>query len=336
MPIAIWGAGAIGGTIGAFLSQAGHDILLVDKDCNHVDAINEHGISIIGPIEEFSAQVMATTPENVTGKFDQVFLATKAQNTGEAIEAIKPHLTDDGYVLSAQNGLNELIIQEVVGKERTVGALINFGADYHAPGEILFGGGGAVLLGEIDGAITQRLKQLHSVMLDFEENVAVTDDIWGVLWGKMVFGAIVFITAMTNEAVADSLADTTYRSVYVEAAREVSMLADGLGARPTGFDAFDPGAFMPDVDPSRVDGSMAALIALSRESGKTHSGVWRDLAVRKRPTEVAMFDVILAEGKRLSTPMSFTRHWIKMIHEIEDGKRPLGLANLDELKAILE
>ncbi|MEH6517323.1 MAG: 2-dehydropantoate 2-reductase [Halioglobus sp.] len=335
MAICIWGAGAIGGTIGAYLARAGHDILLVDNDSNHVNAINSDGLKIIGPVEEFSVSVKATIPKNVTGKFDQIFLATKTQNTQEAIAAIKPHLTEDGYVLSAQNGLNELIIQKVVGKERTVGALVNFGADYHAPGQILFGGRGAVVLGELDGAITDRLKELHSTMLDFEENSTTTDDILGSLWGKEVFGAIVFITALSNESVADSLADTTYRSVYVEAAREILMLAEKLGARPKGFDAFDPEVFRPWVDASAVDASIDALVAMNRTSGKSHSGIWRDLAVRKRRTEVTMFDVILEEGRRLSVPLRFTQHWTTMIHEIEEGKRSLDVANLDELKAKL-
>ena len=336
MSLVIWGAGAIGGTIGAFLARAGHDTLLVDNDPEHVAAINDDDLKIIGPVEEFSVSVRATTPENVRGEFDKVFLATKAQNTRDAIEAIKPHLTEDGYVLSAQNGLNELIIQDVVGKNRTVGALVNFGADYQAPGQILFGGRGSVVLGEVDGAITERLKQLQSIMSDFDDAAAITDNISGYLWGKMVFGAIVFITALTNEAVADALADPTYRSIYTEAAREIVMLAAELGAEPKGFDSFDPDVFLPEFDPSKVDASFDALIALNRESGKTHSGVWRDLAIRKRRTEVAMYDVILAEGERLNMPLLFTRQWIKMIHEIEEGNRQLGIANLDELRANLK
>ena len=335
MSIAIWGAGAIGGTIGAYLARAGHDILFVDNDSEHVDAINKNGLNIIGPVEEFSVQVKATVPENLTGKFDKIFLATKAQHTKEAMETIEPHLTKDGYVLSAQNGLNELIIQKIVGKERTIGALVNFGADYHAPGEIFFGGFGVVVLGEIDGASTERLKQLHTIMLDFDENAITTDDILGYLWGKEIFAPIVFITALTNEPVADALSDKTYRDVYVEAAREVLMLAKALGASPKGFDSFNPEVFLPSVNSSKVDASIDALVALNRKSGKTHSGVWRDLAVRRRPTEVAMFDVILKEGKRLNVPLPFTQRWINMIHEIEEGKRSQALSNLDELKAML-
>ena len=56
------------------------------------------------------------------------------------------------------------------GKERTVGAFVNFGADYHGPGVIFFGGRGAVVLGEIDGSNTERLQSLHQLFLDFDDN----------------------------------------------------------------------------------------------------------------------------------------------------------------------
>ena len=336
MSIAIWGAGAIGGTIGAYLVRAGHDILFVDNDREHVAAMNDSGLNIIGTVEEFAVPVKAVTPENVSGQFDTILLATKVQHTQDALEHIAPHLSDSGYVVSAQNGLSELFIQQAIGKERTIGALINFGADYQAPGKIIFGGGGGVVLGEVDGTVSERLEQLQSILLDFDPEVVISNDIMGKLWGKQVFAAIVFVTALTNESVADSLSNTAYRDVYVEAAREIAMLAKKLGASPKGFMSFEPEIFAADISQSKVDASMAALITMNRGSGKTHSGIWRDLAIRKRKTEVAMFDVILAEAERLHMPLLFTRHWINMIHEVEDGKRPLDLANLDELKSILK
>ena len=86
---------------------------------------------------------------------------TKAHHTGVAVRTLAPHLAAGGYVVSAQNGLNELAIAEVVGAERTVGAFVNFGADYLEPGVILYGGHGAVVVGEIDGRITPRVSRSH-------------------------------------------------------------------------------------------------------------------------------------------------------------------------------
>ncbi len=67
--ILIWGSGAIGGTLGAYLTRAGEDVLLVDIVEAHVDAMNSNGLIIEGPVEAFCQPVRATTPDKVTGKF---------------------------------------------------------------------------------------------------------------------------------------------------------------------------------------------------------------------------------------------------------------------------
>src|SRR3981081_2718632 len=147
----IWGAGAIGGTLGAYLARAGGDVTLVDTVVEHVDAITRGGLRVTGPIDEFTVRVPAFTPQTLTGTWDEIILATKAHHTASAVRALLPHLTAGGYVVSAQNGLNELAIADVVGVERTVGAFVNFGADYLEPGVIHYGGHGGVVVGEIRG-----------------------------------------------------------------------------------------------------------------------------------------------------------------------------------------
>ena len=89
-----------------------------------------------------------------------MLLAVKAQDTRGGDGEIAPRLADDGFVVSLQNGLNEPAIAEAVGRERTVGALVNFGADYLAPGRIFLGGNGAPLIGELDGRASDRVDRL--------------------------------------------------------------------------------------------------------------------------------------------------------------------------------
>ncbi len=159
--ILVWGAGAIGGTVGAALRRAGHDVTFVDVVPEHVDAIRDRALRIFGPVEEFSVQLPALLPAEVAGAWPRIFLCVKAHHTEAACRALLPHLADDGYVLSLQNGLCETIIADIVGRRRTVGAFVNFGADWMGPGEILFGNRGAVVLGELDGASTPRLAALY-------------------------------------------------------------------------------------------------------------------------------------------------------------------------------
>jgi 2-dehydropantoate 2-reductase len=80
--IVVWGAGAIGGTVGAFLVRAGLDVLFVDNAEDHVQAMQTDGLSIEGPLEEFTVAVQAATPDRVMGHFDRIFLCVKRGGSG--------------------------------------------------------------------------------------------------------------------------------------------------------------------------------------------------------------------------------------------------------------
>ncbi len=239
--VLIWGAGAIGGTIGAYLVRAGHKVVFVDVVPEHVAAISEPGLQIEGPVDQFTVTAPSFTPDRLAGRFDRILLCVKAQHTEDASQALLPFLGENGYVVSAQNGLNELTIAKIVGARRTIGAFVNFGADYLEPGRILYGGHGAVVLGEIDGAMTPRLAALHRIMRDFEPDSIVTDNIWGYLWGKLGYGALLFATALTNESIADALASPRHFELYRALGREVMAIALAEGKRPA-LDGGDGGA----------------------------------------------------------------------------------------------
>ena len=195
-PILIWGAGAIGGVLGAYWARAGLPVLMVDVEAGHVAACRTMGLHISGPVEQFRHIVPALTPGELQGEFDIVVLAVKAQATEQACAMLEPHLAPGGYVLSAQNGLNELAIARALGPERTMGCFVNFGADWLGPGEILFGNRGAVMVGEIDGAPRERTGQMHRHLRLFEPKAVriprlitqgpFTPGGWGTTtWGKL-------------------------------------------------------------------------------------------------------------------------------------------------------
>jgi 2-dehydropantoate 2-reductase len=332
----IWGAGAIGGTLAAYLARAGHDITVVDSVADHVNAINRAGLRITGPIDEFTQRVPAFTPAALIGEWDTIVLATKAHHTEAAARSLHPHLSAQGCVVSAQNGLNELAIAATVGAERTVGSFVNFGADYLEPGVIHYGGHGAVVVGEIDGRITSRALAIRDAWRDFDDRAIATPNVWGYLWGKEAYGAMLFATALTNESIADSLADLRYRALYVALAREILDVAAARGVTPESFDGFDPAAYLPDAGADAASHSLDALVAHNRRSAKTHSGIWRDLAVRKRPTEVdAQLGIVVTLGAESGRATPLTARLVELIHDVEQGKRAQSLATLDALADML-
>ena len=330
----IWGAGAIGGTLGAYLARAGYDVTMVDTAADHVDAIATRGLQVTGPIDDFTVRVPAFTPETIAGTWDEIILATKAHHTDVAVRALLPHLGAAGAVVSAQNGLNELAIAEVVGPKRTIGAFVNFGADYIDPGVIHYGGRGAVVVGEIDGGITPRVIAIREAWHHLSPSAIVTSNIWGYLWGKEAYGAMLFATALTNESIADALALPAYRPLYLALAREALAVAAARSVRPEAFDGFDPSAYLPTAPAGAAESSLDALVAHNRRSAKSHSGVWRDLAVRKRPTEVdAQLGIVVSLGAVAGVPTPLTARLVALIHDVERGARPQSLDTLAALAA---
>jgi len=328
--ILIWGAGAIGGTLGAYLARAGEDVLLVDIVEEHVKAMNADGLSIEGPVETFRQPVRAATPAQVTGQFNRIILAVKAHHTRDAVRALRPHLAADGTVLSAQNGLNEIIIAEEIGAQRTVGCFVNFGADWLEPGRILFGNRAAVAIGGIDGRTTGAVREYHRLLSIFEPKAVLTDNIWGYLWGKLGYGAMLFATALTNASMSENLASERHFPVFRRLGQEVMAVAKARNVKPLGFNGFEPDAFMPGASEDAAQASVAAMAEFNRHTAKTHSGIWRDLAVRKRKTEVdAQIAIIgtLAKEAGIATPA--IDRLVTLIHDIEDGRREQSWSTLD-------
>jgi 2-dehydropantoate 2-reductase len=302
------GAGAIGGTVGARLVRDGHSVLFCDADPDHVAAINANGLAIEGPVETFTAAAPAIAPDALPDGLQAVLLAVKSQHTESALAAIAPRLAPNGFVVSLQNGINEPQIAARVGEERTVGAFVNFGADYLEPGRIFVGGGGALYVGELDGRRSERLEQLLRDLPDAKE----TANIIGFLWAKEAYGAMLFATAVSELSIADALAEPRYRGVFVQLAREV------LAAAPVPVEPFD------GFDADDLEGSVERLVDFNRRSAKTHSGIYRDLMIRKRPTEKSILSGI--DGPLLTRTL-------ELITEIEDGRRTCEVANLELLAA---
>lgn len=344
-PIVVWGAGAMGGTLAAYWIRAGKSVLLVDNNPAHVAAINQQGLRISGPIEEFIVTAKAVLPEQlfspgaqgemVPDQFPRIFLCTKAQHTEAACRSLVAHLAPLGEVVSVQNGLNELIIAEIVGESRCIGCFINFGADILEPGHIHYAGRGAVVVGELNGTLTPRLADILHLMQIFEPNAQQTTQIFSYLWGKLGYGAILFGTALTNESIVDVLSHPDYRAVLIAIGKEVCAVAEAANIPLEGFNGFHPPAFRADAAMADSHASMDAMVEFNRRSAKTHSGIWRDLAIHKRKTEVdQQLGVIVAKAAQLGIATPLLQAVITGIHQIEQGT-PLSWCNLDQVAALL-
>jgi 2-dehydropantoate 2-reductase len=334
MQITVVGAGAIGGTVGAYLTRAGLPVTFCDISAEHVAAINWRGLTIQGWAETFSVQATAILPDDLCGPLDMVLLAVKAQHTATAMDVIASLLADDGIVVSLQNGLNELTIAARVGPERTIGCLVNFSADYLEPGLVHYGGPGTIKIGELDGRITPRLERLGELLSAWGA-VELTPNIWGYLWGKLGYGNMLYATALVDASMADVI--DRYRPLMIELASEVIEVADHLSIRPEAFDGVEPALYYPRErrDWAAIERSLDALVERRRRDQKQRSGIWRDIMVRRRRTEVdEQLGVVARQGTAAGLPLPLTRRLLDRIHDLEQGRIAPSWEHLDELDRI--
>jgi 2-dehydropantoate 2-reductase len=331
-PITIVGAGAIGGTVGAYLDDAGYDVTLVDVAPEHVEAIQERGLRITGVRGERTFHPPAILADELEGPLEVTFLCVKGHFTGVTMDRIEPLLAPDGYVLSLQNGLNEILIAERVGAERTVGAFVQLGADLLEPGLIQLGYEETIHIGELDGKTTPRVEALREA-LNHAMPTRVTDNIWGFLWGKLVFGALGFLVSCVDAPVAEVIDDPLGRRLCRAACAEAYLVARTQVDKVEPIGEFEPEKFAPgDSMETRADETLSALADSWRSSIKQHMGIWRDLKVKKRKTEVdVQVAQIVATGQEHGVPTPVNAAVLETVHEIEDGTRGMDWANLEEI-----
>jgi 2-dehydropantoate 2-reductase len=332
--LTIVGAGAIGGITGAHLARAGHRVRLVDCDRDHVEAIRRDGLEV-GGRADFRIRLPACLPDEVAEPIEVLVLAVKTLQTVEALAPLVPKLAPGGYVVSMQNGLEEAKIAGLVGAERTVGAFLTFGGHYERPGRVVYSGPGTLRVGELDGRLTDRVRVLAAALADFHP-AEPTGNIHGYLWGKLILGVIYFATATVDADVVDIFGEPAARGVLSDLAAEAGAVADGLGIRVEAFDGFDARAVgRHREDPASAARSWEGQLAYWRGSLAGRTGVWRDLAQRRRRTEATpILGALIEAADRAGRPVARVGALLRMLEELERGQRAMSWANLRALDGV--
>lgn len=333
MKFTIIGAGAIGGITGAHLARAGHDVTLVDTVADHLTAIREQGINLEGRSLLTQRVAAAITPDHLRAPLGTVLCAVKTLHTAQALAPVAPLLAADEYVVSMQNGLAFNDVVALVGRERTIAASFNFGGHYEGPGRVLHGTTGGFAVGELDGRITPRVRELRDALAAVQE-CEVTDNILGCIWTKMAMASTFFATALVDADVADILGQPRYQPLMIDLVAETVAVAEASGVRLNDLHGFDPRTVRFG---ERSTESSARVIDVMRQywlnGAQPRTGIWIDLAVRKRKTEAEpQLGGLIAAAERAGVPVPRNRAVFALITELEMGRRGFGWENLDEVE----
>lgn len=203
MKICILGAGALGSTFGAWLSEAGHPTWLLNRPNRHIEEVRRHGLTIEGPQGARNVKVLtATAPEEI-GPVDLIVVLVKSFATRTAIEAAFSLVGPHTAVMSLQNGLgHEDLLAEVVGRDKVIAGKTYVGGVQVSPGVVRSGVAGKhTIIGELDGLNTPRVQAVAEVFTSAGLATAVSENILGAMWDKLLVnvctGALTGITMLT-------------------------------------------------------------------------------------------------------------------------------------------
>ncbi len=328
----VMGTGPIGGIIGGRLARAGQDVTFVDVDQEHIAAIREKGLQVDVPDGPFNVKIPIVLSGDIQGKFDIAFIAVRSNYTSDTLNAVMPHITDNGLLVSLQNGINPPLLEEKVGPDRTVGAAIRMGSRRIAPGHLYTDTRGHLYVGHLHGGITPELRKLNE-LLDSVIPSELTDKILGVLWSKLTYTCLGYFGSLADAALATSCATEKQRRLLAEFLGETVAVGEAVGARFIALAEYYP----PDLHPSKPFENRLAVVNKYAESWKVED---RKGPLRQMQQGIATeIDYTLAyvvrEGERGGIPVPLCNAVLEMIHDIEKGKRPLQLQNYDDLATVI-
>jgi 2-dehydropantoate 2-reductase len=324
------GVGPIGGIIGGRLARAGHDMTFVDIDREHVAAIRKNGLQVDVPDGAFNVRIPIVFPEEIDGRFDIVLIAVRSNYTPDALATVMPHLTDNGLLVSFQNGINPPLLEEKVGPDRTVGVAIRMGSRRIAPGHVQTATRGHLYAGHLHGKTTPQLEKLNT-LLDTVIPSEISDNILGVLWSKLTYTCLGYFGSLADAALAASCKSDADRRVLADFFAEVVAVGKAVGVRFIPLAEYNP----PDFHPSRpFEKHLAAVNEMAKSwTLDDRKGPLRQLQKGIKTEVDYTLAHVVREGEKLKISTPLCRKLLEMVHELESGRRPLGMQNYAELRA---
>ena len=294
MKIAIIGAGAMGCLYGAKLSTVpGIEIYLLDVWKEHVDAINANGILMEEQGDFITYRnVKASTVAEDAGTCDLAVIFVKSTLTSSAVQSNKAVFGPETIALTLQNGLGNIeLIKEVVGESNVIAGTTAHGATMLGPGRIRHAGSGKTIIGELNGAMTERIQQIAQTLREAGMETELSDNVYGLVWDKLLvnvgINALTGITKLLNGELLEHPEIVELLEDAVSEGKEVA-LAQGI---KLGFP--DPVAHTKDA---------------CKATATNKSSMLQDVLNHKK-TEIDMINgAVVREGKKvnIATPVNKT------------------------------
>jgi len=330
--VLVIGAGPVGGITATVLHKAGFDISIVCKYEDYRDLILNEGLKVKMPGGFYRDRIKAYASLNeVNSKKDIILLAVRAGDMPEAAEEIKPILREESLVVSMQTGICEHELGRILGNDHIAGCIIGWKGIMNSPGDFVMTAEGDFMIGYLDNNADERLNEAARLLANVMP-VRIVRNITGHLYSGMIINAcIASMGAITGLFAVEMISSYRIRKLFIEIIREAVELAYIMNIRIEKCgDKLDYYQFVSKRNLSgQIERHIRLILTILKFRHLKSSSL--QLLERGKLTETDCLNgYISSNGKKYGVPCPLNDAVVDMIHEIEDGKRPVSPRNLDE------
>jgi 2-dehydropantoate 2-reductase len=330
MRVAIYGAGSLGTILGAYITKGGQQIELINRNKAHVEALQSHGAKIVGTVD-FTQAVTAYTPAEMSETYDIIFLMTKQQYNAEVVQMLKPFLAEDGVLVTFQNGLPELQLAEVLGKERVLGCTVAWGATMQEAGVCELTSSPDALSFSLGAISEKRNKHFDEVktLLELMGTVEVEENFIGTRWSKLLINAAFSgMSAVLGCTFGEAAGPRDSRRIVQALIKECIDVCKAGGIRIEPVQGKDIVKLLDYKNCVKRAFSYFIIPIAIRKHAKLKASMLQDLEKGKLTEVDAINGAVSDYGRAVgcSTPMNDCV--VDIIHRIERGELTPGRENL--------
>lgn len=330
MRYAIYGAGSLGTVLGAYVTKSGTPIDLINRNKKHTAALKEKGAHIKGTVD-FTVKVNALFPNEMRGKYDVIFLMTKQLLNNEVVNFLKDYLSEEGVIVTLQNGIPEPGIAEIIGNDKTIGCVVEWGATMDEPGESILTSDPDSLsfhMGKMEG-VSDKMFNLTKELLEKMCPVYIEDNLLGARWSKLLINATFSgIGTVIGGLFGDVCKDKKAKDVAIRCMKECIDVGRSAGATFAPVQGKDiTKLFYYKTPLKRAIAKLILPIAMKKHS-QIEPSMLQDLK-KDKPCEVdAINGVVCKWGKKMGVKTPINDRIVEIIKKEQNKELPLDISNL--------
>lgn len=329
MRAAIYGAGAMGTILGAYIAKAGKQIDLINRNRAHIAALKANGAKVIGKAE-FTQKVTALLPEEMTGTYDIIFLMTKQRQNEEVVTFLKDYLAADGVICTMQNGMPEPKIAKIIGENRTYGCAMAWGATFLGEGVSELTSEASALTFSL-GAFGKDNSKLKAIteLLECMGQVTVEENLIGARWAKLLINAAFSgLSTVTGWTFGEISKDKASRKIAQLILKECMDVAKAANIHIEPIQGHDVVKLLDYNNAFKKALSFFIIPIAMKKHALLISSMLQDLRQGKKCEIDYINGVVCEYGKQYGVPTPCNEKVVEIVHGIENGSYAIDPSNL--------